>query len=304
MRAITIYDYTAGMKLSGKRVIALGFFDGVHLGHREILCRAVSEAKRLSLPCAVFTFISETDGFKGEKRIYSTKEKISLITECGVEEIIIADFSKVRSVSAEDFINDILIDSLGCALALSGRDFRFGKGALGDTELLEKSLKARGANLICPEEVRADGEKISSSKIKKLLEEGKVKKAAELLGMPYFIKSKVQRGLGLGKTFGFPTVNTEISEGMPSLLSGVYVCEVKIKDTRYPALANVGTCPTVSSREKHIETYIINYDGDLYGEEITICFLDFLRAEKKFETIEQLKMQINIDINTAFGNKE
>ena len=304
MRAILIYEYEPGKSLTGKRVIALGFFDGVHLGHREILNRAVSEGKRLSLPSAVFTFYSESVGFKGGKRIYSTKEKLDLISECGIDEVIVADFNSVKSISAENFITKTLIEELGCALALSGRDFRFGRGALGNTEILQNILRECGAELICPDYVENDGEKISSSRVKELLTSGNVKKAHELLGSPYFVKSKVRRGLGLAKSFGFPTVNTEIEDNSAHLLNGVYKCTAQVGQNVYDAITNVGTCPTVCDREKHIETYIIGYEGDLYGEEIKINFLDFIREEKKFDNIEQLKTQINIDINAAFGNKE
>ena len=304
MRAIKIYEYESGKILPKKRVIALGFFDGVHLGHREILKRAVSEAKALGIPSAVFTFLSESEGLKDEKRIYPTKKKLSLIAECGIDEAIVADFSSVKSVSAENFIENILVGELGCAVALSGEDFRFGKGALGNTALLSATLKSHGASLICPDYVMAGGEKISSSRIKNLILLGKVKEAAELLGAPYSVTSEVKRGLGLGKSFGFPTVNTEISRGTLSLKNGVYACRTATGEKSYKAIANVGTCPTVGDREKHIETFILDFDGNLYGEEISISFLDFIREEKKFESVEELKMQINIDINAAFGDKE
>ena len=304
MSAIKIYDYEPKKALCGKRVIALGFFDGVHRGHREILKTAVTEAKALGAIASVFTFTSENSKFKGEKRIYSSEKKISLISECGIDEIIIADFEAVKSISAEDFISQTLIEDLGCVLAVSGKDFRFGYKAKGDTELLGKIIKKFGARLICPSDVEEDGEKISSSQIKKLLSDGNVKKAGELLERHYFVKSKVQRGLGLGKSFGFPTVNTEIDEAEISLPNGVYKCICEIDKKNYDALTNVGVCPTVSSREKHMETYILGCNENLYGKEILISFLDFIRPEKKFESIESLKTQIKVDIYSAFGRNE
>ena len=304
MRAIRIYEYVPGVKITGKRVIALGFFDGVHLGHREILRRAAAEAKRLSLPSAVFTFYSESEGLKGEKRIYPTSDKIALVSECGIDEVILADFAEVKSLSADDFIRKTLTEDLGCALALSGKDFRFGSKAAGDTSFLKETLTSLGADLICPEDVKADGEKISSSKVKSLLEAGNVRAASLLLGSPYFVKSEVKKGLGLGRSFGFPTVNTEIDSGLITLPAGVYKCKVRTDAASFNALTNVGTCPTVSDREKHMETYILGYDGNLYGEKITISFLDFIRSEKRFSSIEELKKQIKVDIITSFGNEE
>lgn len=304
MRAITVYNYKPKAKLPGKRVVALGYFDGVHRGHREILKAASKEAKALGAVASVFTFATDANNFKGEKKIYSNEKKINLISECGIDEIIIADFEEVKSISAEDFISQTLVEELGCVLAVSGKDFRFGHKALGDTELLRKSIENFGARLICPSDVEEDGEKISSSRIKKLLSEGNVKKAGELLGAPYFVQNKVRRGLGLGKSFGFPTVNTEIEASQISLPNGVYKCICEIDKKNYDALTNVGICPTVSSREKHMETYILGCNENLYDKEIKICFLDFVRPEKKFESTESLIMQIKADINAAFDRNE
>ena len=137
-----------------------------------------------------------------------------------------------------------------------------------------------------------------------LIDEGNVKKAAELLGSPFFTTSEVKRGLGLGKTFGFPTVNTEIGRLEVSLRSGVYKCSCEIRDKTFYALTNVGTCPTVREREKHIETYILECSEELYGEKIKINFLDFIREEKKFGSTKELIKQIKLDINKTFGSEK
>lgn len=298
-----VHDYKDSKRLAGKRVIALGFFDGVHKGHREILSAARCEADRLSLPCSVFTFRSEGADFKGDK-IYSTENKLLLLESIGIDEVILADFEKLKEISAEDFVERILIAELGCKTALCGEDFRFGKGALGGVSLLKEISKRLGFGLIIQGEVQADGEKISSSRIKKLLSEGNVKKAAELMGEPFFSVGEVKRGLGLGKSFGFPTVNTEIEGGEVSLLSGVYKCSCEMGGKTYNALTNVGVCPTVGDREKHMETYILDCNEELYGKKIKIKFLDFVRKEKKFESAEQLIMQIKLDINKTFGSEK
>ena len=298
-----VHDYKDGKRLTGKRVIALGFFDGVHKGHREILSAARREADRLSLPCSVFTFRSEGADFKGDK-IYSTENKLLLLESIGIDEVILADFEKLKEISAEDFVERILIAELGCKTALCGEDFRFGKGALGGVSLLKKMSEKLGLGLIIHGEVQADGEKISSSRIKKLLSEGNVKKAAELMGEPFFSVGEVKRGLGLGKSFGFPTVNTEIEDREVSLLSGVYKCSCEVNGKTYNALTNVGVCPTVGERKKHMETYILGCNEELYGKKIKIKFLDFVRKEKKFESAEQLIMQIKLDINKTFGSEK
>ncbi len=299
-----IYKYSPGVKIPSKRVIALGFFDGVHRGHRAILKATAEEAKRLSLPSAVFTFFSESDGLKGAKRIYGTDEKIRLTEKCGIDEIILASFREVKDITAEDFAKKALISELGCATALCGTDFRFGRGAEGEASLLKRILNEGGANLITPAAVCDGGDKISSSFIKKLLGEGNVRRAAELLGEPYSVLGEIKHGLGLGKNFGFPTVNTEISESEPDMRSGVYKCSVEINGRIYGALTNVGICPTVGKRERHRETYIMDYDDDSYGMNVRISFLDFIREEKKFSSTEELTKQINEDINKAFGSED
>ncbi|MBR5139794.1 MAG: riboflavin biosynthesis protein RibF [Clostridia bacterium] len=299
-----IYDYTPGTRISGKRVIALGFFDGVHKGHRAIIDAAIKIAKEKSLPAALFTFRAENAELKNNVRIYSTEKKLSILESLGIDEVIIADFSKLKGLSAERFITDTLLGDFGCAAAVSGEDFRFGKMAVGDTALLREKLSHLGAELICPGAIYENGEKISSTRIKSLLTEGRVWEAAELLGEPYFIYSEVKRGLGKGKTFGFPTVNTEIDDGEVSLLSGVYKCRVKIDGHCYDAISNVGVCPTVGERKKHTETYILNYSGELYGESIRIEFLNFIRPEKKFDSEKDLIMQIKLDISKNFDSED
>ena len=299
-----IYDYTEGHAIPDKRVIALGFFDGVHKGHRAIIEEAKKIAAKRGLPTAVFTFRAENNRLKNDPCIYSTDKKLSLFESLGVDEVILTDFIEVKDLSAESFISDILVGDFGCEVAVSGKDFRFGKGAMGNTELLGSALSKIGSSLVCPEAIVMDGEKISSSRIKRLLLDGNVKDAGALLGQPYFICSEVKRGLGKGKGFGFPTVNTEISDGEISLPAGVYKCRATVGTEKFDAISNVGVCPTVSVRAKHIETYILNYSGDLYGEKITVEYLDFIRPEKKFSSQEELIMQIKLDINNNFNSEE
>ncbi len=177
-------------------------------------------------------------------------------------------------------------------------------GAKGDAALLARTLRGLGADLICPDFVRADGEKISSSRIKELLLCGDVKRAARLLGEPYMQKSEVKRGLGLAHSFGFPTVNIEGCDYCLSLPPGVYRCLATVGERVFDAIANVGTCPTVGEREKHTEAYLIGFEGDLYGEIIKISFLDFVREERRFSSLEELKKQIKLDIINCFGDKE
>ena len=277
-------------------VMALGFFDGVHLAHRELLKTAAKAAKERGLPFAVYTFSSEGDGLKsGSPRLYSTEEKLSLLKECGVEYTVICDFDSVAEISAEDFISDILIGDFGVRIAVCGFNFRFGRGGIGTTELLKNMLKMAGAECIVLGEYLFEGETLSSSLIRELLAEGDFLTAARALGKPYFISGTVKHGLGKGRCYGIPTVNTELPEGRFPLKNGVYNTAVYIDGKRYLALTNVGSCPTFGERKSHAETFILDFSKDIYDSFIRIYFLGYLREERLFPSENELKMQINID---------
>ena len=159
-------------------------------------------------------------------------------------------------------------------------------------------------DVITVEDVMAHGVKISSTDIKKHLSLGNVKLAAELLGKPYYVRASAERGMGLGKSFGFPTLNTDISDWEISLPRGVYATVCEIDGKEYNSLTNVGNCPTVSDRPTHRETFILGFNREIYGERVKISFVDYIRDEKKFSSVDELKMQIKVDIEKTFGAKE
>ena len=290
-----IYEYTPGAQIDAKdTAIALGFFDGIHLAHRKLLEQTRKIAKAENLVFAVFTFPSE-DKFKGEEAIYSTEQKMAILESLGVEAVILASFKAVSEISAQSFVKNSLISDMHCRAAVAGYDFRFGKGAVGNAELLSSLLSSSGAKCIIEEEMRIDGEKISTTRIKALLKEGNVEEAKRFLGAPFFIKSKVRHGLGLGRKLGFPTVNTEFNGNSIPLKQGVYRTATKIGGKLYSSVTNVGTCPTFEARNVHSETFIIDFSNAIYEEEICIYFLGFLRDEKKFNDKNELIMQINVD---------
>lgn len=295
---MTVYEYARGERPSGKRVCALGFFDGVHLGHRALFREARAAAGRLSLPFAVFTFISESRSVKsGGERLYSTADKLSLIEECGADEVILADFDSLKSTSPEDFVHRLLCGECGTVCAVTGEDFRFGRGAAGDASCLRALIEERGGTVITVPDVTLGGEKVSTSAVKRALCEGRVEAANAMLGSPFFIGARVEHGRGVGRTLGFPTVNCSSPAAEGVLRRGVYRSEVSLGGARYPALTNVGTCPTFEERESHAETYILDFDGAVYDENIRIYLYEFLRDEKRFSSPEELKMQIKLDIN-------
>ena len=295
-----IYEYKKGMRLDGERAIALGFFDGLHIGHRKLLESAVFAAEKEKITSAVFTFRADSDLPKlSGAPLYTDTDKAELISSLGIDELIVADFSDIKNASAEDFINGILIGELGCRVAISGSDFRFGRGAAGDVGLLGRKMKEGGGDFIEVGEVTLSSRKVSTTAIKKLLSEGNIRSATAMLGAPYFVRSCVTHGRGVGKTLGFPTINTDIGGRVTFLKHGVYKTETEIDGICYPSLTNVGRCPTFGEHPAHLETFVIDFDGDLYGKSVKIFFLAFIREEEKFSSPEELIRRIELDVSEA-----
>lgn len=290
-----IYEYTPMTAMDGKRVLALGLFDGVHLGHRAILNRAIAEARAHRLIASALTFTASSSK-KGGGFIYNDRQRAELIASLGIDELLICDLDEIGDESAEHFASVTLPNLLGCRISVTGKDFRFGRGARGNVSLLKEIMESRGGEAIVVDEVTYENEKVSSTKIKKLLLDGKIKEANLLLGTPYYSIANTVRGMGLGHSFGFPTVNTDIGEGECEIKSGVYETVCTVDGKTYASLTNVGICPTVGERKKHRETYILGECGSLYEKEIRIEYTDFLREEIKFDSIDALREQIALDV--------
>lgn len=280
--------------------IALGFFDGVHLAHRELIGTAISKAQKKDLIPAVFTFPTESEGVKSSsKRIYSTEQKLSIFKNLGVELCFVVRFSAVASLTPDEFIENILISCFGAKEIVCGYNFRFGRGASADSEYLRKRLQALGVRCTVINEYRYHGEPLSSSYIRELLSKGAIQEANEALGAPYFLEGEVSRGDGRGAGLGIPTANLSIKAGGEALRLGVYASAALVDGVLYPAVTNIGLCPTFEERENHSETYLIDKNLELYGKKIKVYLLDFLRDERKFHSKDELIMQINIDKNRA-----
>ena len=288
------YKYPSDTTLSGIAV-ALGYFDGVHVGHRELIALLVSEAKKRGLSPYVLTFADSISKTKNnQSTLYTAEEKIRIFESLGAEGVIVTDFSSVAELSPERFVSEVLIEALGTELAISGYNFRFGKGASADSQRLSELMRGLGKDAVILDEQRIDGKPISATAIRQLIYDKRLDEATRMLGVPYSIEGKVEKGLGLGKAYGFPTVNIPIREDSP-LSTGVYRTAVKIGKKLYTGITNVGKCPTVKEREVHSETLIADFEGDIYGENIRIYFLGYLRPEKRFDSIEELREQIYID---------
>ena len=274
-------------------VVALGDFDGVHLAHKKLMRETVEKAKEEGIASAVYIF--DKNNKKG-KVITSQELKESLIFYEGIEIIAVQETNEdFFKTSCEDFIKNIIKGKLNAKFVVAGRNYTFGKGGKGTSELLCELCEKEGIKALIIEDVLYENKTISSSEIRNLLAEGNIEKANILLGYNYIIKGKVEKGKQLGRTLGFPTANVYPEENIALPRFGVYLAEVEISGEKLKAIVNVGVRPTVNGKEPSVEAYIKGIERDLYGEEIKISFIKFIRGEKKFASVDELKKQIEAD---------
>ena len=279
--------------------VALGYFDGVHVGHRALLSLMIKKSKEKNLIPCVFTFDNippKTN--KTQTIIYNIEDKLAIFEQLGVKIVILADFKSISNLEPYDFVKTVLVDRLDARVAVSGYNFRFGKEASGCADDLSRFMNELGRDTQILEEQTFHGVTASSTYIRELLKEKRLDEATTFLGIPFFIRGRVEKGLGLGKGFGFPTVNLSIHRGFPLPL-GVYRTAVKIDNKLYTGITNIGSCPTICERDIHAETLIADFNGNLYGKDIEIFFLGFLREEKLFDSVEELRDRIFQDKETS-----
>lgn len=286
------------------RAVALGFFDGVHLGHRALIADTVATAEREGFFSTVFTFPVESALKKGSPRLYSTEDKLEIFESLGVDEVVICDFDSVSGLLPDAFIEKVLIEALDTKIAFVGEDFRFGFGREGSSAYLSDKMASLGRAVrihkMLESDVKGRGRvEISATLIRELLSLGDVRGAKELLGEPYFISGTVEHGKGDGRGLGYPTVNTEM--GASPLKHGVYHTRVRLGNEEYRALTNVGICPTFAPREPHLETHILDFSRDVYGERVRVEFIEFLREEISFSSGEELTREIEKNIKQVLG---
>jgi riboflavin kinase / FMN adenylyltransferase len=285
MKVLSLPDVEPG---SGPRSVAIGTFDGVHLGHREVIRGESTVLTFDPHPLAVIHPEATP------KLISTFPVKRDLIAELGVDELVVIPFDRGFSEqSAEEFVQDVLLDRLGATQVSVGENFRFGKGARGTPEFLRShdEFDTRVVAL-----VEAAGETISSSHIRGLVAAGEVKEAAEFLGGPFLFEGEVVHGDKRGRELGIPTANLVPDDSYVVPGHGVYAATAN----GYPAAVNVGVRPTFATgRGLLVEAYLIGFDGDLYGETLRIAFLDRLRGEKRFDSVDELVEQMRHDIEEA-----
>jgi riboflavin kinase/FMN adenylyltransferase len=288
---------------AGPSAVALGVFDGIHLGHRAILGTAVAQARRHGLAALACTFephpIDVLQPGRAPLPLTTLAERLELIAETGIDTAVVITFTPaVAAVEPEAFVRDVLVGTLGARHVVVGFNHRFGRRARGDAGLLEALGAELGfhAHVVPPTTV--DGVPVSSSEIRAALQAGDLPRAAKLLGRPYAVQGEVVRGVGRGRTLGFPTANVKTGRPLP-LPAGVYACHAFLGSGRYRAVINVGVRPTFGETEPTVEAHLLDFSGDLYGSPIKLQFLRRLRDERKFPDVEALRTQIAQDVAAA-----
>ena len=288
-----------------KSIILIGNFDGLHLGHQKLFRLAKKYKKKFSLKIGVMTFNPMPKMYFNKEiknfRISNQKQKINLLNKLNVDFVIMKKFDKKFSkIKSIDFIKNILSKKLNARFIFVSNNFRFGNKREGDVKQLIRYEDQFNYKIIKPKPLLTKKKIVSSTLIRNYLQNGKLKKVNKLLNREWSIEGKVQRGRQVGKKIGFPTANIDIKDyilGCP----GVYVIKAKlIKSSKYlKGIANLGYRPTFSGKKILLEVHLFNFSGNLYNKYLTVKFLKFIRKEKKFKNIDQLKKQIKADLLIA-----
>lgn len=278
-----------------KTVYALGYFDGVHLGHQALLrqCRALADAE--GCKAGVVTFIGHPDTLvtgRTPQMINTPQDRKKLLLQFHMDTVVELPFDeKLMQMPWQSFAT-MLTREYGAAGFVCGEDFRFGKGGEGTAQLLADLCREAGFCCAVVPQQKLDGVVVSSTHIRKLLQDGEMVQAVHFLGHPHILTGTVVEGRHIGKAIGIPTANLLLPEGVIQPKKGVYACRAQVDAVDCIAVTNVGTRPTVGGHRLTVEPWLLDFEGDLYGKELTLAFYDFLRPEREFASLEQLKAEI------------
>jgi riboflavin kinase/FMN adenylyltransferase len=304
---LKVIQSIAAFNSSEKTIVTIGTFDGIHIGHQKILKNLIRTANNEGKKSVLLTFFPHPRMvLQKENKILllnTTKEKSSLLEKMGLDYLIIHPFSREFSrLTALDFVRDILVNKLNTSRLIIGYDHHFGKNREGNIHQLKEYSLLYDFKV---EEIPAqdiDDVSVSSTKIRTALKDGNLKTANNYLGYHYMLNGSVVSGKKLGGTIGFPTANLEIKEPYKLVpKTGVYIIKTYINTILYTGIMNIGFNPTVLGKHQTIEAHLFDFNEDLYGKEITIEFIYFLREEHKFESVEELVVQLNIDKENAIS---
>jgi len=296
-----VYGLETFPGLSCHSIVAIGNFDGIHLGHRKILHFLEKKAEEFKLFSLVLTFFPHPGKILGKnkiKMIQTLDQRMREIRKFDIQALLIVSFDEqFASLTGQDFIQKIVLNTLRAKAVIVGKYFYFGKNREGDIPLLHR-LSSKFKFRVCSiPSVIQNGETVSSSLIRNLLQEGKVEKANRLLGRSYEIEGKVIKGQSRGKALGFPTANIETENEI--IPQGVFITKTRVGSKILRSMTNVGKQPTFDQKDLNIESFIIDFDRDLYGEHIGISFLKKIRNQMKFRTPDELARQLEDDLQTT-----
>lgn len=276
-------------------IYALGFFDGVHLGHQALLKQCRELADSLGCQAGVVTFLGQPPKLNKTPLINTAADRRRLLERYGMDTILELPFDKKLMRMPYMTFFRMLLQRYDAAGMVCGHDFRFGFQGEGNAEKLRNACADAGIPCVVVPEQRLDGITISSTHIRSLLEQGAVECAMKFLGHPHIFTGTVVPGRHLGRTIGVPTANLVLPDGLLMPKCGVYACRTTIDGKSYPAVTNVGNRPTVQAENVTVEPWILGFDGDLYGQSLTLEFYQYLRPVIKFPSLEDLKIQIRKD---------
>ena len=280
-----------------KRIFALGFFDGVHRGHQALLAECARLARAMDVETAAITFESHPQSlFRSDvpPLLTTLQDRFRLLLRYGIDHVYPFPVNrKVMSTPWEDFLEELM--GSGAVGFVCGDDFRFGSRGEGSAEKLRQFCRARKLPCVIVPEQNLDGVRISSSYIRKQIGEGDMATAVRFLGHGHMLTGTVVTGRRLGHKLGFPTANIELPQGVIVPRHGVYACRAYVGEKSYMAVCNVGNRPTVQGHQVRTETWLLDFDGDLYGQSVTLEFMYFLRPEQRFESLDALKKAVLCD---------
>jgi riboflavin kinase/FMN adenylyltransferase len=282
----------------------IGSFDGIHLGHQAVLTQLAAHGRERRLPVTLITFEPQPREYfmpqEAPPRLTRFREKLEVLQHCGIDRVVCLRFNAyLASLTADEFIQRIMLDGLAVKYLVVGDDFRFGKGRIGDYALLEQAGKTHGFPVVTMPTFNIGNHRVSSTRIRVALNKGDFNSAEALLGRPYWMSGRVAHGDKRGRTIGFPTANIFMHRNAVPV-DGVFAVEMcGIDDRPIAGVANVGTRPTVDGSRALLEVHLFDFDRDIYGRHVQVSFLKKLRPERKFESFELLKRQIELDAEQA-----
>lgn len=300
---VLVRDLTGPKLAASGSVVCVGAFDGVHLGHQALLGRVLGRARELGLCAAAISFEPIPRAYfspAGVPRLSSAREKIELIADCGMDILLMQRFNaRTVAMTAQQFIEQVLVARLSTREIWVGEDFRFGHGRAGDLPMLRDYGQRHGFEVCVMPRIDSDGERVSSSQVRGLLAAGDLAGAEQLLGRPFAISGRVGHGAQLGRELGYPTANISLSRRVPPL-TGVFAVWVHgLREEPLPAVASLGTRPMVAGEEMLLEVHLLDFGGDLYGRRLKVEFVHKLREEQIFSDMPAMVRQIGQDAAQA-----